>query len=100
MLIIMDKEDLHITADLARIELREGEIDRLAAEVGQMLEYFQMMAQIPVDGLEPTTHALVKGNQVRPDLPGSTDDGLDRADDLLERAPELEDRFLVIPNVL
>lgn len=92
----MDKNELLITANLAQIELGEGDLDRLGREVGRMLEYFEKMMEVDVTGLEPTTHALVKKNRVEPDV--SRESSL--ADDLLEGAPELEDRFITIPNVL
>lgn len=92
----MDTKELEITAAMAQIELRSGDLERLGKEVSQMLEYFAKMSELDVSGLEPTTHALVKENRVRPDAikPSLL------ADEALERAPELEDRLFVIPNVL
>lgn len=92
----MDKNELLITANLAQIELGEGDLDRLGREVGRMLEYFEKMMEVDVTGLEPTTHALVKKNRVEPDVPRESS----LADDILDGAPELEDRFITIPNVL
>lgn len=92
----MDKNELLITAQLAQIELRDGDLERLGQEVGRMLEYFEKMLEVDVTGLEPTTHALVKKNRVEPDVVKESS----LADDILERAPELEDRFIAIPNVL
>jgi aspartyl/glutamyl-tRNA(Asn/Gln) amidotransferase C subunit len=64
----MKKDELLITAELAQIELQEGELEKLGAEVDQMLEYFEKMNAISVDDFEPTTHALSQGNQVREDI--------------------------------
>ncbi len=93
---IMDIRELEITAELAQIALTPAELERLGREVTQMVAYFEQMKEVDTDGLEPTTHAFVKANRVRPDAvtPSSL------ADAALERAPELEDRFIVIPNVL
>ena len=92
----MDNGELETTAALAQIDLGEGDLARLGAAVSQMLAYFEKMNALDTSGLEPTTHALVKDNRVRPDtvVPSSL------ADDLVDRAPEREDRFFVIPNVL
>ena len=92
----MKRDELLLTARLAQIHLSEDELENLAAEVSQMLEYFRMMGEVDVSGLEPTTHALLKHNRTREDKAKD----LSAADDLLEKAPELEDRFIVIPNVL
>ncbi len=92
----MDTAELRATADLAELELDEAQAAALGGAVQRMLEYFTIMDEVDVQGLEPTTHALLRQNRTRPDRVSS----LDRADELLERAPELEDRFVVIPNVL
>ncbi len=92
----MDIGELETTAALAQIELREGDLARLGDAVSRMLAYFETMNALDTEGLEPTTHALVKDNRVRPDAVAES--GL--ADALIEQAPEREDRFIVIPNVL
>ena len=91
----MDAKELNETANLALIDLSEEETQKLGAAVSDMLEYFARMSEIDVDNLEPTTHALLKQNRTRVDSSFPQD-----ADTLLENAPELEDRFIVIPNVL
>jgi aspartyl-tRNA(Asn)/glutamyl-tRNA(Gln) amidotransferase subunit C len=92
----MDTGELETTAQLALIDLGEGDLERLGAAVSQMLAYFETMNTLDTADLEPTTHALVKDNRVRPDtvVPSTL------ADELVDRAPEREDRFFVIPNVL
>ena len=91
----MDTKELYETADLALIDLGEEEVEKLRTAVSEMLEYFTHMGDLDVDGLEPTTHALLKRNRTRDDETVLSD-----ADTLLENAPELEDRFIAIPNVL
>jgi aspartyl-tRNA(Asn)/glutamyl-tRNA(Gln) amidotransferase subunit C len=92
----MDSKELYATAELANIELKPGELAHLEQAVDQMVTFFEKMGEVDVSGLEPTTHAFIKGNRVRPD--GVRNANL--ADDILEQAPDLEDRFIVIPNVL
>jgi len=93
----MDTKELYQTASLARLELDEKEAEKLSKEVSQMLEYFSLMAEVNVEGLEPTTHALMKNNRLRPD--SIAEQKVD-PDEMLENAPDLEDRFVLIPNVL
>jgi aspartyl-tRNA(Asn)/glutamyl-tRNA(Gln) amidotransferase subunit C len=92
----MVTKELETTAALAQIELGKGDLEKLGDAVSQMLDNFRKMSELNTDGLEPTTHALVKDNRVRPDSVEASA----LADILVERAPELEDRFIVIPNVL
>lgn len=72
----------------------------LGHEVERMLEYFSAMRELDVDSLDPTIHAYSKANRLRNDteVPGESLSA--KADSLLDNAPELEDRFVVIPNVL
>jgi aspartyl-tRNA(Asn)/glutamyl-tRNA(Gln) amidotransferase subunit C len=90
------QDEWSLTAELARLELDENEALRLAKEAERMKELFQTMSRADVDGLSPTTHALVKENRVRKDEPS----GFDAIDDLLDASPEAEDDFFLIPNVL
>ena len=89
----------------------EEEAEILSQAVSEMIEYFALMRELEVDHLEPTTHALLKRNRVRQDARKdsrqdarkdslSGGDSADEADTLLENAPEIEDRFIAIPNVL
>lgn len=93
----MQKEEILITASLARLELNENEIDRLDEAVSGMIEYFSVMDEIDVDDLEPTTHAFVKENRTREDV---IFDNIGIPDKLIENSPENDERFIVIPNIL
>ncbi len=97
----MDRSELDITAELALLDLSDDERADLERGVAQLLEYFSTMDSIDVSALEPTTHALQEGNRLRADLPrDESASGTELADDILEQAPDLEDRFIAIPNVL
>ncbi len=98
----MNENELRVTAELAEIELGEAEFASLAEAVSEMIGYFETMLEADVEHLEPTTHALLRRNRTRRDrvpTDADADPELD-LDALLENAPELEDRFIVIPNVL
>lgn len=92
----MDKSELLKTAALAKLKLDENEVDKLALEVSAMLENFSLMMEADIEGLEPTTQTLGQENRTRGDNPGSSN----ISDMLLERVPERDDRFIVIPNVI
>jgi aspartyl-tRNA(Asn)/glutamyl-tRNA(Gln) amidotransferase subunit C len=92
----MESKELYATAELANIELKPAELEYLQKSVDQMVVFFEKMAEVDVSALEPTTHAFIKGNRVRPD--SVCPSGM--ADSILEQSPDLEDRFICIPNVL
>lgn len=78
------------------LQLDAAEFERLKMEIERTLEYFAQMAQVDVDDVPATTHIGVTSNRTRPDTPSSPVD----PDELLQQAPDLEDRFIPIPNVL
>ena len=95
----MDKSELVKTAALAKLKLDENEVEKLAVEVTAMLENFSIMMEADVDGLEPTTQTLQQENRTRRDAINRVST-VNLSNDLLDRVPEREDRFIVIPNVI
>jgi len=93
----MDRAELELTAELALIDLNEDQMRRFETSVGELLDHIAVMTSFDVEGLEPTTHALHEDNRLRPDS-ANTDPAL--PDLILEQSPDLEDRFISIPNVL
>jgi aspartyl-tRNA(Asn)/glutamyl-tRNA(Gln) amidotransferase subunit C len=92
----MDSSELKTTIDMAMLELDDRQVRALEDGVNQMLEYFARMAAVDVDGVEPTTHALVTDNRTRADVVTVRTD----PDEIIENAPDIEERFIAIPNVL
>ena len=92
----MDASELEVTARMARLSLSEQEREKLRTAVEQMLAHFSHMREVDVGGLAPTTHALLKENRLRDDVESRSVS----AESLLENAPEREERFIVVPNVL
>jgi aspartyl-tRNA(Asn)/glutamyl-tRNA(Gln) amidotransferase subunit C len=92
---IMEREELDITTQLARLELSDEETKRFEQAVFQMLKYFSKMREFDVKGLPPTAQ-MTQTNRTRKDTAIVNTD----TEAILGNAPELEDRFIVIPNVL
>jgi aspartyl-tRNA(Asn)/glutamyl-tRNA(Gln) amidotransferase subunit C len=92
----MDVSELKITAELANLNLTEEEFTSLGNEVEKMLDYFSTMREADVEALLCQTRRPPAANRLRRDE--RTEDTT--PDALLENAPELEGRFIVIPNVL
>ncbi|MCL1817672.1 MAG: aspartyl/glutamyl-tRNA amidotransferase subunit C [Spirochaetaceae bacterium] len=91
----MDVSELKTTAELANLSLSDGEFSSLGGEVEKMLDYFSLMREAG-DFSRASAEERPAANRVRRDeRAGDTD-----PDVLIENAPEREDRFIVIPNVL
>lgn len=98
--ITMKKEELLITASQAQLALPKQEEERLSVAVTEMLNYFEKMNEVDVENLAPTTHALVRENALRLDVSNVENTFNNSQEALINRAPEKNNNFIVIPNVL
>ena len=90
------REDVLHVARLARLDLREDEIERLTRELDAILEAVGKVAELDLSEVSPTSHPLDVVNvwdedEPRPSLP---------LEDVFANAPEREgDLFRVPPTV-
>lgn len=60
------KEVEHV-ANLARLDLAEGEAERFKVQIDAILSYVEKLKQLNTDGVEPTSHAIPVNNVFRED---------------------------------
>lgn len=89
-------EEVEHIALLSRLELGEAEKERAATELSQILGYFEQLAELDTDGVEPTRHVLPVHNVLRPDVVQAT---LTR-EAALQNAPEQADGMFQVPRVV
>src|ERR1700679_2204883 len=61
--------DVRYTAQLARINLTDEEIDTFQSQLDQVIQYVEKLKQVDVSGVDPTAHAIPVFNIFRPDEP-------------------------------
>jgi aspartyl-tRNA(Asn)/glutamyl-tRNA(Gln) amidotransferase subunit C len=61
-------EVLHV-ARLARLELSDAEVEKMAAELSNVLEHIDRIRELELDGVQPTSHVVDVVNALRPDEP-------------------------------
>ena len=77
-------------ARLARLELNDEEVDRMAAELSKVLDHIEAIRELDLEGVPPTSHVIDVVNVLRADEP---EPSLPR-DIVLAPAPEpLNDGF-------
>lgn len=59
---------LHV-ARLARLELTEPEVQRMAAELSKVLDHIEKIGELDLEGVPPTSHVVDVVNALRPDEP-------------------------------
>jgi aspartyl-tRNA(Asn)/glutamyl-tRNA(Gln) amidotransferase subunit C len=91
---MIDREQVLHVARLARLELSDEELERMASELSGILEHVDRIAALELDGVEPTSHVVALSNVLRPDDPvGSLP--RERA---LEQAPDPADGAFRVPS--
>lgn len=88
--------DIDHVADLARIALSDEEKRVYSAQLGRVLDYFALLDQIDVSGVEPAAHAAPVYNVWREDVPGPTMP----KEDVVLNAPAKKDGQIVLPRVV
>ena len=92
---ISKEEVLHI-AKLSRLKLSESEVDALAHNLSDILQYVEKLNELDVSGVEPMTHAVPTQMRLREDV---VEQRLTR-DDLMKNAPATQDGMFKVPKVV
>ncbi len=92
----LSRDDVAHLAMLARIELTDGELDRMLGELSVILDAVALVQQAPTEGVEPMSHPLPLVNVARPDevRPGLS------AEQALSGAPEADQQRFSVPRIL
>jgi aspartyl-tRNA(Asn)/glutamyl-tRNA(Gln) amidotransferase subunit C len=91
---VIDRDQVLHVARLARLELTEPEVERMAAELSGILEHVDRIAALDLDNVEPTSHVVGLSNVLRPDEPRPS---LPR-ERALEQAPDPADGAFRVPS--
>ena len=85
---------------LAALELDEEEAEYLRRELNQQLQAIRDLESIDLaTDLPITSHGVPYSPESRPGLRPDRSEPSDKADAILEQAPEVEDRFFVVPDI-
>ena len=91
---MIDREQVLHVARLARLELTDSELDRMAGELSGILEHVDRISALDLDGVDPTSHVVELSNVLRSDDPEPC---LPR-ERALEPAPDPADGAFRVPS--
>jgi len=91
---MIEPEEVRHVARLARLQLSEEEVDRMAVELAGVLDHIATIAQLDLDDVAPTTHVVAVENTLRADEPRPS---LPR-ERVLESAPVVADDGFAVPS--
>ena len=66
---VIDREQVLHVARLARLELTDEEVEKMASELSGILEHVERINQLDLEKVEPTSHVVAIENVLRPDTP-------------------------------
>jgi aspartyl-tRNA(Asn)/glutamyl-tRNA(Gln) amidotransferase subunit C len=66
---MIEKEQVLHVARLARLQLSEAEVERMSSELSGILGHVDRIAELDLEGVEPTSHVVALENVLRPDEP-------------------------------
>lgn len=92
---ITKEEVLHV-ANLARLELDKAGIEKLATQIGTILDYVDTLNQVDTSGVTATSHAIFLTNAFREDEPHEHLANTDA----LANAPDTDDGAFLVPKVI
>ncbi len=92
----LDKATVLHIAKLARIALRDDEVEPLAGELSGILAFVEQLDRVNTDDVEPMTSVVEMELRRRADE--VTDGG--QAEAALANAPERADSFFIVPKVI
>lgn len=81
---------------LARLRLSGEELVKMTAQMGQILDYMELLGEVDTEQVEPMAHALDVSDVFREDEAGAS---LDR-EAALANAPNRDDECYLVPAVL
>lgn len=94
----MPLSEAHVArlADLARLELSEDEITRLASELSTIIDYFEQLKAVDTSDIEPQPiapleHAPLRKDRAGPSLP---------REEALANAPDTDGKYFRAPEVI
>jgi aspartyl-tRNA(Asn)/glutamyl-tRNA(Gln) amidotransferase subunit C len=92
----VDKATVAKIAHLARIAVPEDQLEPLAAELNNILDWVEQLSEVDTDGVPPMTSVVDMTLPLRAD---EVTDGA-RREDVLTNSPESEMGFYVVPKVI
>ncbi len=90
------RDDVEKTAQLARLDLKEDEKERLVEQLSSILDQIAVIAEVDTSAIPPTAQVValdnvMRSDEVRPSLP---------PDAVLANAPDREGGFFKVRAVL
>jgi len=92
----INKDTVKYTANLARIELSNEELDHFTGQLDRILAYVDKLSTLNVTSLKPTSHVLKMKNVYREDAVKASL----LVSEAIKNAPLLENNLFKVPKII
>lgn len=92
----LSRDDVAHVAMLARIQLEDAELDRLATQLDQIVDWVSQVGEVASADVPPMSHPLPLANVTRPD---EVRESLS-VEQALANAPQAQDDRFAVPRIL
>ena len=66
---MLDRDQVLHVARLARLELSDDEVQRMASELSHVLDHIEKIGELDLEGVPPTSHIVDVTDALRQDVP-------------------------------
>ena len=89
-------ETVRYLADLASLELAEGELQTMQRDLDRVLEYVERLGELDTEGVPPNAHALELPTPYREDVVS----GVLPVEEAIRNAPDHDEHAMRVPKVM
>ncbi|MCM8821275.1 MAG: Asp-tRNA(Asn)/Glu-tRNA(Gln) amidotransferase subunit GatC [Candidatus Omnitrophica bacterium] len=92
----IDKSAIEYLAKLARIKLKDEEMEKLIADLKNIIDYVSQLNQLNTENVEPAKHVLPYCNVCRKDVKKNSLP----VEEVLKNAPERAENMFKVPGII
>lgn len=92
----INEEEIKKIAFLSRLEFNSQDLEKMNESMNSILTHMEELKQYDTDDVKPTAHAVEQFNVTRKDIPHKSLSN----DEALSNAPEKEDGYFKVPQII
>jgi len=93
---MISKEEVQHIAKLARLGLKEEELEKFQKDLSSILDYIETLKKVDISNVEPTSHSVLIENLTRKDEIKKSN----TEEKIVKQFPEQKDNFNKVKHVL
>jgi aspartyl-tRNA(Asn)/glutamyl-tRNA(Gln) amidotransferase subunit C len=96
----ISREDVLRVAELAHLELTDGEVDTYRAQIDQILGYIDKLNELDVTRVQPMSQVVFSSGDAHPELRDDVLVPCNAAEQIFVEAPDAQKPFFRVPKVI